>query len=262
VPRLYTEAETRALCAELAAPGAREPFGAYVFRHDDRGAGLARTLETTVFWNAFDESPQVQEAEFLRYEPASFFFCVIDHRRHVPAGMMRVIVPSPAGLKSLNDIRRMWGEAPEDAIARTGMGLDVARTWDVATMAIAEGYRGKAAKGLVAMALYQGLTLAAFHSGVDWFVAVFDLPVFRLVRWRLHLIFAGYEGLGPVRYLGSDAAIAAWCDVRAGERRLAAEAPELHAIFVKGEGLEPALRSIDLAAIDRLGLAGSAEETG
>lgn len=253
--RLYTDAEMRALAAEVAAPGAREPFGAYVFGPDELGAGLARTLETQVFWEAYDESPQVQEDEFRRYEASSFFFCVIDQLRHVPAGMMRVIVPSPYGLKSLNDIQRMWGEPPEAAIARTGMGLDVARTWDVATMAIAEGYRGKAAKGLVSMALYQCLTLAALHCGVEWFVAVFDLPVFRLVRWKLRLIFAGYEGLAPVRYLGSDAAIAAWCDVLEAERRLAAEAPELHEILVRGEGLEAAVRRIDLGAVDGLDVA-------
>jgi hypothetical protein len=250
-PRLYTEEEMRALTASLAVPGAPEPFGAYLFRHDEPGADLARTLETLVFWDAYDESPEVQEAEFLHYDDASFFFCVIDHRRSVPAGMMRVIVPSAAGLKSLNDLRRMWGESPDEVIARTGMGLDVAKTWDVATMAIADGYRGKAAKGLVALALYQSLTLAALRCGVEWFVAVFDLPVFRLVRWKLRLIFTGYEGLAPVAYLGSDAAIAAWCDVLEAERRLAEDA-ELHELLVLGTGLEAAVRTVDLSAIDDL----------
>ena len=260
--RLYTDAEMRALAAELAVPGAGEPFGAYVFRHDEPGAGLARTLETQVFWDAYDESPEVQEDEFRRYEAASFFFCIIDHRRHVPAGMMRVIVPSPHGLKSLNDIERMWDEPAEEAIARTGMGLEVAKTWDVATMAIAEGYRGKAAKGLVSLALYQSLTVAALHCGVEWFVAVFDLAVFRLVRWKLRLIFAGYDGLGAGKYLGSDAAIAAWCDVLASERRLAEEDRELHAILTRGEGLEPAVRKLDLEAFDDLGLERISEAAG
>lgn len=260
--RLYTDAELRALTEPLEAPGAITPFGAYVFRHDVPGADVARALETQVFLDAYDESPEVQEEEFRRYETSSFFFCVIDQRRHVPAGVMRVIVPSAHGLKSLNDIRRMWGEPPEAVIARTGMGLDVAGTWDVATMAIAEGYRGKAAKGLVSLALYQSLTLAALHSGVDWFVAVFDLAVFRLVRWKLRLIFAGYDGLAPVRYLGSDAAIAAWCDVLEAERRLASEDPDLHAILVRGEGLEPAVRRLDLAAVDDLGLGRSSEVAG
>lgn len=260
--RLYTDSELRAAAADLAAPGASQPFGAYVFGHDGPGADLARTLETLAFWDAYDESPQVQEDEFRPYDASSFYFCVIDHLRHVPAGMMRVVVPSRHGLKSLNDIRRMWGESPEEVIARTGMGLDVALTWDIATMAIAEGYRGKAAKGLVSMALYQSLTLAALHSGVEWFVAVFDLPVFRLVRWKLRLIFAGYEGLAPVRYLGSDAAIAAWCDVLAAERRLAAEDPDLHAVLVRGEGLEAAVRRLDLAAFDALGVRRASEAAG
>jgi hypothetical protein len=259
---LYTDAEMRALTAEVVEPGATQPFGAYLFRHDELGADLARDLETRVFWDAFDESPGVQEEEFRRYEDASFFFCVFDHLRQTPAGMMRVIAPSSHGLKSLNDIRRMWDESPDEVIARTGMGLDAARTWDVATMAIADGYRGKAARGLVAMALYQSLTLAALRSGVEWFVAVFDLPVFRLVRWKLRLIFTGYEGLAPVRYLGSDAAIAAWCDVLEAERRLAAEDRELYEILVLGEGLEHAVRTVDLSAIEDLDLGLSSQTAG
>ncbi len=65
--------------------------------------------------DAYDESPEVQEEEFRRYETSSFFFCVIDQRRHVPAGVMRVIVPSAHGFKSLNDIQPVWGEPPEAA---------------------------------------------------------------------------------------------------------------------------------------------------
>jgi hypothetical protein len=250
---LYTEAEMRALTAELSAPGATEPFGAYLFRHNELGAGVARTLETMVFWKSFGDPPPVMEEEYRDYEASSFYFCIFDHLRHVPAGVMRVIAPSPQGFKSLNDIERLWGEPPETAIARTGMGLDMDRTWDVATMAIAEGYRGKAAKGLISMGLYQCLTLAALRCGVEWFVAIFDLPVFRLVRWKLRLIFTGYEGLAPVKYLGSAASIAAWCDVLEAERRLA-EDPSLHELLVLGTGLEPALRRLDLSSLGDLDL--------
>ncbi len=101
------------------------------------------------------------------------------------------------------------------------------------------------------MGLYQTLTLAAFHCGIDWFIAILDMPVFRILRWRLRMIFAGYEGIGPRPYLGSAASLPAWCDVTEAERRLAEEDEDLHAVLVKGEGLEAALRRVDLSAADR-----------
>ena len=101
------------------------------------------------------------------------------------------------------------------------------------------------------MGLYQTLTLAAFHCGIDWFIAILDMPVFRIIRWKLRMIFAGYEGIGPRPYLGSAASLPAWCDVAEAERRLAEEDEDLHAVLVKGVGLEAALRRVDLAAADR-----------
>lgn len=78
------------------------------------------------------------------------------------------------------------------------------------------------------------------------------MPVFRLLRWKLRMIFAGYAGLGPRSYLGSAASIPAWCNVVEAERKLAATDADLHAILVRGEGLEPALRGADLACAERL----------
>jgi hypothetical protein len=102
------------------------------------------------------------------------------------------------------------------------------------------------------MGLYQTLTMAALHCGIDWFVAILDMPVFRMIRWKLRMIFAGYEGVAPLPYLGSAASIPAWCDVTAAETRLAATDRDLHAILVEGVGLEPALSRLDLACTDRL----------
>jgi hypothetical protein len=225
---------------------ASQPFGAYIFAADEPGAGLARHLEQSVFLETFGNTPDLLEREYGRYEHSSFFICVLDHLRHTPAGVMRVLTPSAAGFKSLTDIEPVWGCSAESLIERTGLALDVRYTWDIATLAVAEGYRRGASAGLVTMALYQSLTLAAFHCGIDWFIAILDMPVFRILRWRLRMIFAGYEGIGPLPYLGSTASLPAWCDVQEAERRLAAQDDDLHAVLVRGEGLEHALRSVDL----------------
>jgi hypothetical protein len=165
---------------------------------------------------------------------------------------MRVLLPSPQGFKSLNDIEPVWGVSAASLAERNGLALDLHKTWDIATLAIAADYRGKASRGVVSMGLYQTLTLAARRCGIEWFVAILDMPVFRMIRWRLRMIFAGYEGIAPLPYLGSAASIPAWCDVLAAERHLAATDQDLHAVLVDGVGLEPALRPVDLGSADRI----------
>ena len=101
------------------------------------------------------------------------------------------------------------------------------------------------------MGLYQTLTMAALHCGIDWFVAILDMPVFRMIRWKLRMIFAGYHGVAPQPYLGSAASIPAWCDVVEAERRLAETDRDLYAVLIEGIGLEAALRRLDLTSADR-----------
>lgn len=225
----------------------RRPFGAYVFRPGDPGAALARHVESAVFYETFGNTPELLRAEYGRYEDDSLFLCVLDHRRGVPAGSMRLIHPSPRGCKTFDDIEPVWGEPVEALVRRTDIDLDPACTWDIATIAVAEDYRKGALQGVVSMGLYQTLTLAAFDCGIQWFVAILDMPVFRLLRWKLRMIFAGFEGVRPLPYLGSAASLPAWCDVAAAERRLAAEDPSLYEILCLGRGLEAALAPADLS---------------
>jgi len=246
------DAELRRLTRDILAPGAREPFGAYLFRRDDAGAELGRYVERMVFLEAFGNTAETLEREYGPYDEASVFICVVDQMRRLPAGMMRVLLPSPTGFKSLNDIEPVWGVPVETLMDRTGIAVDPEKTWDIATLAVASDYRSKAARGLVSMGLYQTLTLAARHNDVEWFVAILDMPVFRLLRWKLRMIFAGYKSIAPLPYLGSAASIPAWCDVVAAEKRLATTDRDLHAVLVQGIGLEHALRPVDLRQIERL----------
>jgi hypothetical protein len=246
------DAELRSLVQEVVPQGASAPFGAYIFRGEERGAELGRHVEQAVFLEAFGNTPEVLAEQYGRYEPSSIFICVVDHLRRIPAGVMRVLLPSPQGFKSLNDIEPVWGVSATSLAERNGLRLDLDKTWDVATLAIAAEYRGKAARGVVSMGLYQTLTLAARRCGIEWFVAILDMPVFRMIRWRLRMIFAGYEGIAPLPYLGSAASIPAWCDVVAAERHLAANDLDLHAVLVEGVGLESALQPVDLDSADSI----------
>jgi hypothetical protein len=65
-------------------------------------------------------------ADFTSYESSSLFVAVID-RAGALRGSARVIVPSPTGFKTLHDA----GKGPA--------GLDLARTWDVASFNVRPG---------------------------------------------------------------------------------------------------------------------------
>ena len=111
----------------LRSSAPAQPFGTYVFAADEPGAALARAVEREVFLETFGDTPEVLDAEYAQYDDASVFFVVVDHRRRVPAGMMRVITPSPAGFKSLDDLLPAWGVPPHDALR------SVDTSWDLAT---------------------------------------------------------------------------------------------------------------------------------
>jgi len=248
------DVELRQLAQQVIPRGAKEPFGSYLFLGIDPGAELGRHLERTVFLEAFGNTPELLAQEYDPYEGATVFICVVDHMRRLPAGAMRVLLPSSAGFKSLNDLEPVWGEPAKKMINRTGLSLDPLRTWDVATLAVDAKYRSKATMGLVSAGLYQTLTMAAWHCGMDWFVAILDMPIFRLIRWKLQMVFAGYDGVAPLPYLGSAASIPAWCHISEGKEHLAEVDPALHDILFEGVGLEPAIRTVDLSCTERLGL--------
>lgn len=245
------ERELRKLTRRVAAPNAEEPFGAYVFWHDEPGAALGRHVERAVLLEAFGDTPDVLAAEYGPYESSSFFICVIDHIRSVPAGIMRVILPFDHGLKSLNDMEPVWGVSAEELVRRTGLAMDPRNTWDIATLAVTQDYRKGAAGGLVGMGLYQTIALASRRFDVEWIVAILDMPVYKMLRWKLRMMFSGFEGIEPRPYLGSPASIPAWCDVVATERQLAENDPDLHAIMERGVGLEAGLRRVDLDGSER-----------
>jgi hypothetical protein len=246
------DADLRRLTEQVIPHGAVEPFGAYLFRVNEPGAELGRYLERTVFMETFGNTPQLLADEYDRYETSSFFICVVDQMRRLPAGVMRVVLPSPAGFKSFDDLEAVWGEPAAEIIERTGLTINRDRTWDIATLAVGGDYRGKATTGLVSMGLYQTLAIAARNCGVEWFITILDMPVFRLVRWKFHMIFAGYKGVAAKPYLGSPASLPAWCDVSDFERRLKAQDPDMYEILVEGTGLEPALRKVDESRTESL----------
>ena len=234
-------AELEERVGQVTDPDAAETFGTYVFASDEPGAELGRYLERLVFGEFFGNTPELLAEEYDPYEAASVFFCVVDHRRHLPAGVLRVIGPSDAGFKTLDDIERVWGQPVPEVLARTGIELDRARLWDVATLAVHPEYRGAATSGLVALGLYQGLTHGAVLSGIERWVTVLDAVVLELIQNQCVRPFDYFRGVGPMNYLDSPASVPVWSDLPSWRERAAATDASMHGILFEGRGIEAAI---------------------
>jgi hypothetical protein len=235
-------AELADLVDELTAVRApTQPFGVYVSRSDEPGAELGRFVERGVFLEVFGNTTEQLAHEYDQYEPGSVFLTVIDHARRVPCGMMRVLVPSPAGFKSLDDVLVGWGVPLDELLTRVDDQWDLDRVWDLATLAVAPEYRGDAALGLVTQALLQTLTMMGEAWGLDRYVAILDVPVLRMLQWRIGRPFDAFPGVGAREYLGSAASMPVWGSRRAWSEHLSTSDSVLHDLFFAGRGLEPVL---------------------
>ena len=234
------------LADDLIGPSPPTPaFGVYTCLSGDSGAELARFVERRVFLDAFANTPGLLSAEYEHYEPSSIFFVVLDHQRRVPAGMMRIILPSPAGLKSLHDIEPVWGEPVDAVLARVDDAWDLGRLWDLATLAVNPEYRGNAALGLVTQGLLQSVNQVALRCGLLRYVTILDVAVLRMLQWKIGRPFHAFPGIEPRSYLGSAASVPMWCDMALWDASLAERDETMHHVLFAGTGLEPVLFAPD-----------------
>jgi hypothetical protein len=245
----------RAIVAAAGDP--TEPFGLYAFPAAAPESELARTVERRVFDEWFGNSPELLDAEYGPYEDATLFLCVLDHRRGLPAGMIRLILPSPAGFKSLHDLEAGWDVRAPDACARTGIDPHPDEVLDVVTVAVDREYRGDAANGMISLALYQGVVQTARARGLRWLVTILDLAVLDLINGLTTAPFLRYRGVEPRSYLDSPASLPVYCDFEEYLPRLALADAAMYGILREAVGLEAAVRPVDLApALDALAVVG------
>jgi hypothetical protein len=237
--------EVRSLATEIVGD-AKEPMGVYAFRPEEAGAGLPLYVEERVFEEALgDTAAAVVADQFSPYDHASLLFCVVDQHRKLPAAMLRLILPSKTGLKSLNDLPATWGVSAEEMFADAEFDYDPNHTWDLATLAIGPEYRAAAFQGMVTMALCQSISMLGQRIGFPWSVALLHVPVLRMLQWKLHRPFNEFAGVEPRAYLDSPASLPAWMHLPEWHRRLADRDRVLYQMMTEGTGLEPAVRPPD-----------------
>jgi hypothetical protein len=224
-----------------SAPGTWATFALQVVPSHHPAAELARRIEREVFLEFFGNTAEMLAAEYDPYEASSLFLLVTDERRRVPAGAMRVILPSAAGPKSLHDLARVWRTADPAPVDHGILPLNPDRVWDIATLAVSRPYRGGTKGGVVSLALYQALAVLLQRHDVESFMAILDVAVLELLQTQLGRPFTRFEGVEPQRYLDSPWSLPVYCDVKDYADRLRFAEPSVYEIVFEAKGLEAAV---------------------
>ncbi len=218
------------------------PFGVYVIHANTRESELARAVERTVFDETFGNPADLLDAEYGPYEESTVFFCVLDHRRRLPAGSMRLILPSDRGLKTFHEMVTVWGVQLDDVLASTGVEWDPRHVWDVTTLAVAREYRGKSTDGLISMALYQTLVRSVVEGGARWLVTILDTKPLELIQTLTHGSFFPFDGVEPISYLESPLSVPVYVDFDEWEPRFREVGGDSYDLLFNGIGIEAGVR--------------------
>lgn len=192
----------------------------------------ARACEADVFLAWYGNTAEQLDEEYGGYARSSVFIALADDAGGV-AGACRLIVPGPAGLKTLHD---MGGEpwhldGPRSARAA---GLDLESTWDVATLGVRDG--AGAGGVMAAAALYHGLILATRVNQVSSLVSILDERVRTLLR-SVGVITHPLPGATTAPYLGSKASTPVYGKMAHALDTWRRIAPDAFKLIAQGNGL-------------------------
>ena len=183
----------------------RERFACFQIEGTDPFANIARQVEREVFEDSWGNDSATMKKEYGPYDESSVFFVVIDMKTKVPAGALRMIRNSSAGLKTIVDLDDVTKSpiAPVTIPACDVMAHhridDLDRCWDGATAAVPKSYRRKL--GGVHTQLMRVVSAAILREDIQHFVAVLDAPVFRAARDVLGLPLVPLAGTPPFTHM-------------------------------------------------------------
>lgn len=176
-----------------------QPLVCFEVRPSHPAADLARGIESAVFREFFNNTPDQLAEAYAPYEEASRWLLVLDRHRQRAAGCLRYIVPSAAGMKTLVDARQPPLNIPTMQALREH-DIDLARCWDVGTLAVMPDHRGNHE---VALELYAHIFHAARRNHVQDMLAVLDDHAYKQLHDVLGVPWVHLCRSGPVAYLGS-----------------------------------------------------------
>lgn len=201
-------------------------------RPDLRAAAFAH--EAAVFGSVYSVPYDFHVAEFAPYEAQSAFLVVVDQQDDVRA-TMRLITPGPTGLKTIVEAARSPWFLDSERAARA-VGLDLATTWDVATLAV--GSKLGRDRLVVTAALYHGLTIAARRNRVTSLLMTVDERVRGILQTYFGLYTTAFPGATPQPFEGSPASTPTYghcAEMLSAQRR---QNPDAYRLLTLGVGLD------------------------
>jgi hypothetical protein len=158
----------------------------------------ALECEANVFLSAFGNTRDQLAEEYGPYDDTSIFMAVTDDSDDV-LGTCRLILPGAPGTKTIKDIGREPWLVDGERSARA-VGIDPARSWDIATLGVRDGFRGQGL--MVAMALYHGVLRSTSLNDAHSVTAIMDEHIRRVVA-TFGYAFPALPGTSTGAYLGS-----------------------------------------------------------
>lgn len=204
----------------------------FVFDPTGDELAAAKKCEADVFLEAYGNTKEEFDTEYGPYEDSTGFMTVLQDDG-LAVGTVRFIAPGPAGLKTLNDVQRPPWQVDGLRSARAA-GVDPARAWDVATIAVR---RGAGRGGLCAGALYHGIITGALANGADYIVMIMDDHARHLLT-GLGLQTQALPGTKTGPYLGSKSSTPLWADLNRGVEQQRQDSPDAYRLIAQGVGLD------------------------
>jgi hypothetical protein len=198
----------------------------------DSDLEAALACEAEVFLATYGNTAEEFEREYGPYADDTGFMTVLDESG-LALATTRFIAPGPRGLKSLNDIaREPWGN--DGVRSARAVGLDPARTWDIATIAVR---RVQGRNPLCSAALYHGIVTAAQANGIESVVMIMDARARRLLSASgLHPSLL--PGTGEGEYLGSARSTPLWANLDRLFDQQRRTDPDAYRLIYQGIGLD------------------------
>lgn len=226
-------------------------FGMHIIDGSDAHANIGRRIEWQVFDEFFGNDIDVMRQEYEPYDSASVFIVALDYEASMPMGVIRMIKPSPVGLKSMNDLlnpdQEGWYRDGDTLAGRMEeMGATEDKLADLATIAVAPEYRtGHSAMGTSA-ALYSTYVQWSLESGFNHTIIVTDKNVYGMIQeWGEPLTI--FEGADWANYLDSSASVPVYLELGEGLRKVAehdkklnsqGQNVDIHGLYTRGKGLD------------------------
>lgn len=172
-----TDDEISSLSHQLLAerpPTVRSRFICYDFKSYEKYSNLGRSIEAKIFFDTFGNTIDTLQKEYGDYEHASSFLVTLDQKARKPAGVMRIIYNSEAGLKALNDIHKPLGITVDQFMNHYSID-DLNSCSEVSTLAILPEYRHSSIKSAkLSLLMHRAYFRKSQNDGIDHTVAIID----------------------------------------------------------------------------------------